>query len=112
MLWRGAWVHPGASQLVPNLPHTSVRVLRMMNSLVHSLSCCASPCMLHLYEILLWSAREWLVYGSCTDDTPHLATGFHLYNRGKCKSKIHLLHVLEYALVLDNSHQYTDEWLK
>ncbi len=102
-------VHP---QLVPNLLHTSVRVLRMMNSLVHSLSCCASPCMLHLHEILLWFAGEWLVHGSCTNDTPHLATGFHLYNRGKSKSKIHLLHASEYALALDRSHQYTDERLR
>ena len=90
-------VHP---ELVPNLPHTSVRVLRMMNFPVHFLSCCTSPCMLHLHEILLWSAEEWLVHGSCTNDTPHLATGFHLYNRGKSISKIHLLHVSKYALAL------------
>ncbi len=102
-------VHP---QLVPNLPHTSARVSRMMNFLVGSLSCCASPCMFHLHEILLWSAGEWLVHGSCTNDTPHLETGFHLYNRGKSISKITLLHVLEYALTLDKPHQYADERLR
>ena len=56
-------------QLVPSQPHTFVLLVRMFNLYFCLLPCCGCPCMMYLHKILQLSAEEWLVHGSCTNDT-------------------------------------------
>ncbi len=108
MLWHGAWVYPSASSVGAQPASyicTGVEDDELSRSFLDMLR--VSLCVPHARD-----SGEWLVHGSCTNDTPHLETGFHLYNRGKSISKITLLHVLEYALTLDKPHQYADERLR